>query len=574
MRASVLLLLFCAAFAAGADDVVTRSDALTVDVIPSVRRLAMGLEGDLWLLPLRGGEAERLVDGNGALFGPRWSPDGTRLLYQSRSDDGDALWVMDLSTGESRPLGDGHRQDPAWHPDGDRIVFAADRHGSGLDLWETDVATGLAWRLTRDSADESAPSWSANGRHLTYVRRTDDRYELVLRRQNEPEQVLVESADPLTSPSWRPDGSLITFQRHEEGGISLEMAILSEPVLLRVIDHYRQMPPAPVGWRDRMNMIYVADGHIRTRGFEDRVSRPVHFRAVVTAAEPAPAPVRAIVRRDVSLTDVPDGRLIIRGRRLYDGIGSQYRQDMDVVIESGRVLAVEPRRERGDGTVIDLGDVVITPGLVDAGGADADDVDQGAAILAYGITTLVTRSSPESFDPMAWEQEATPGPRLVTLEADSLEDRVTSIADASLPDIDALLASRQATSLGHTGRPPRRFATRPAIALDGSPVVVGGRANRLPAGLSLHAELRALQNAGLDPGQAIRAVTTNPARLAGLEHQAGAVLSGALADLLVVRGDPLGDVADLLNIIAVVRNGRFYSMASLLERAAAGGNVE
>ena len=175
---------------------------------------------------------------------------------------------------------------------------------------------------------------------------------------------------------------------------------------------------------------------------------------------------------------------------------------------------------------------------------------------------------------MAWEQEATPGPRLVTLEADSLEDRVTSIADASLPDIDALLASRQATSLGHTGRPPRRFATRPAIALDGSPVVVGGRANRLPAGLSLHAELRALQNAGLDPGQAIRAVTTNPARLAGLEHQAGAVLSGALADLLVVRGDPLGDVADLLNIIAVVRNGRFYSMASLLERAAAGGNVE
>ena len=154
MRASVLLLLSCSAFAAGADDVVTRSDALTVDVIPSVRRLAMGLEGDLWLLPLRGGEAERLVDGNGALFGPRWSPDGTRLLYQSRSNDGDALWVMDLSTGESRPLGDRHRQDPAWHPDGDRIVFAADRHGTGLDLWETDIATGLAWRLTRDAADE------------------------------------------------------------------------------------------------------------------------------------------------------------------------------------------------------------------------------------------------------------------------------------------------------------------------------------------------------------------------------------------------------------------------------------
>ena len=27
-----------------------------------------------------------------------------------------------------------HSQDASWHPDGDRIVFASDRHGSGLDL--------------------------------------------------------------------------------------------------------------------------------------------------------------------------------------------------------------------------------------------------------------------------------------------------------------------------------------------------------------------------------------------------------------------------------------------------------
>ena len=534
----------------------------------------MGLAGDIWVLPAGGGEATRLVDSNARLYGPRWSPGGTRLLYQSRSTDGDAIWVTDLASGESKRLGDQHRQDAAWHPDGERVVFAADQHGTGLDLWETDVDTGLAWRITRDPGDEYAPTWSANGRHLAFVRRVDDRYELVLQRRNEPAQVVVESTDPLVAPSWRPDGSLITYQRHEEGGIALEMAILSEPILVRVIDHYQQMPADPVSWRDRMQMIYVAEGLIRTRGFEDRTSRPLHFRARVATTAPEPAPAREIVRRDVELSHVPDGRLIIRGRRLFDGLWTGYRENMDVVIEAGRISAVEPRRERTDGTVIDLGEVVVMPGLVEADGAIDGGVQSGAAMLAYGITTLISEETSDEFDPTAWETEATPGPRLIGVASDDISPSVQSLADASLPGIDRLLSSRQATTLNHTARPPRRFAERPPINLDGNPVVVGGQSSRLPAGLSLHAELGALRASGLNPEQALRAVTTNPARLAGLEYQAGAILPGALADLILVRGDPLGNVADTLNIVAVVRNGRFFSMVSLLERAAAPGNVE
>jgi hypothetical protein len=574
MRASLLLIASLAAVVAEGNEFVTRSDALTLDVAPSGDRIAMGLAGDIWVLPAQGGEATRLVDSNASLFGPRWSPRGTRLLYQSRSRDGDAIWVTDLASGESKRLGEQHRQDAAWHPDGERIVFAADQHGTGLDLWETDVATGLAWRMTRDPGDEYSPAWSANGRHLAFVRRVDDRYQLVLRRRNEAEQVVIESTEPLVAPSWRPDGSLITYQRHEEGGISLEMAILSEPVLVRVIDHYQQMPAAPISWRDRMSMVYVAEGLIRTRGFEDRVSRPLHFRALVAAAAPEPERVRDIVRRDIEPSDVPDGRLIIRGRRLFDGLWTGYRENMDIVLEAGRVSAVEPRRERADGTIIDLGDVVVMPGLVEADGRIDDSPKSGAAMLAYGITTLITEQTPDEFDAVAWETEATPGPRVIEVAADSISPSVQSLADASLPGIDRLLSSRQATFLGQTARPPRRFGERPSVNLDGSPVVVGGRSSQLPTGLSLHAELGALQAAGLDPEQALRAVTTNPARLAGLEYQAGAILPGALADLLLVRGDPLGDVSETLNIVAVVRNGRFFSMVSLLERAASTGNVE
>jgi imidazolonepropionase-like amidohydrolase len=60
----------------------------------------------------------------------------------------------------------------------------------------------------------------------------------------------------------------------------------------------------------------------------------------------------------------------------------------------------------------------------------------------------------------------------------------------------------------------------------------------------------------------------------GLENQIGTITPGARADLVLVSGDPLNDVNDALNIVAVVRNGRFYSLVSLLERAANARDVE
>ena len=378
----------------------------------------------------------------------------------------------------------------------------------------------------------------------------------------------------MLSLTWRPDGSLITFQRHDSSGIALEMAILSDPLLVREIGRYGEMSGAPVSWRDRMHMVYVANGLIRTRGFGDRVSRPVHFRALVAGPAVAVEPVRPIVRRNIELAHVPDGRLIVRGGRLFDGIWQGYRQDVDVVIESGRIAAVEPRRTRNDGTVIDLGDVVVMPGLVEANGVVHASARDGASLLAYGVTTIATTSVPSSFDASAWDTEESPGPRVIPLSPDEVSADIQSLADAATPGVDSLTSSRQAVALGHTAPPRRRFPEPPVVKLDGRPLVVGGPDNRLPPGMSLHAELRALAAAGLDGQHALHAAGRNPARVIGLENQAGVILPGALGDLLLVRGDPLADVADTLNIIAVVRNGRFFSLVSLLERAESAKNDE
>jgi imidazolonepropionase-like amidohydrolase len=104
-------------------------------------------------------------------------------------------------------------------------------------------------------------------------------------------------------------------------------------------------------------------------------------------------------------------------------------------------------------------------------------------------------------------------------------------------------------------------------------VVIGSKPNGLPPGLGLHAELLALNGAGLSPDEALRAAGANAADALG-HPQLGRVVPGALADLVLVGGDPANRITDAVNIVAVVRNGRFYSLVRLLEEAGAAAAVE
>ena len=80
--------------------------------------------------------------------------------------------------------------------------------------------------------------------------------------------------------------------------------------------------------------------------------------------------------------------------------------------------------------------------------------------------------------------------------------------------------------------------------------MLGGLAH----GASLHHELQLLVAAGLTPIEALRAATSTPARRFGLADR-GRIVPGALADLLLVDGDPLTDIADTLSTRAVWHRG-------------------
>jgi hypothetical protein len=73
-------------------------------------------------------------------------------------------------------------------------------------------------------------------------------------------------------------------------------------------------------------------------------------------------------------------------------------------------------------------------------------------------------------------------------------------------------------------------------------------------GASMHRELELLVNAGLSTIEALAAATSVPARIFGLRDR-GRVAPGMRADLLLVEGNPIDDITDSRNILAVWKKG-------------------
>ena len=103
----------------------------------------------------------------------------------------------------------------------------------------------------------------------------------------------------------------------------------------------------------------------------------------------------------------------------------------------------------------------------------------------------------------------------------------------------------------------------------GIPVALGTDAgNPLTLhGASVFMELEAMQAAGLAPRDVLVAATRNAAPAMGLDST-GTVTAGAVADLLVLDGDPLADVRHFREIALVVRRGEVYTRHELAFSAA------
>jgi hypothetical protein len=516
---------------------IDRGASMSVDVA-SDGRLAIDLRGDIWIVPGDGGEARQLTEDLKSARRPRWSADGSRLVYSAVSGDQQGIWIHDLESGESRNLSADAALDffPSWHPDGQRILYSSEVHGTGIDLWEMDIPTELRWRISDRSGDETDAAWSADGQDLVYVHYLEGTWSLILRKQSQPEEVLIRSSSRIAAPSFRPDGSLVTYFQESDTGTSLDMVILSRPRLVRTYAASEPFFLAPVSWLDRQRMYYTADGQIRQRRFDAWASSPLNFTATI---QPVIRPTVNRVRPTIAWLDEADESLVIHAYRLFDGIGDDYQHDKDILIERGRIKNVEDHRDRPGSIVIDLGDLTILPGFIDADARLPGDLGpaHGPGLLTMGLTTIVANHAEGARLNELWSGKEIPGPRFL----DAAEWQTGPI---------------------------------PAPDLDVTAAVVTSRATRLAAGEALSTEFRAMQIAGLTPLQTLRGLGVNAAGALLADPYIGRIATGAAADLVFVDGDPLTNLNHALHVVAVVRNGRFYSVSGLLDRARSAASVE
>jgi hypothetical protein len=95
--------------------------------------------------------------------------------------------------------------------------------------------------------------------------------------------------------------------------------------------------------------------------------------------------------------------------------------------------------------------------------------------------------------------------------------------------------------------------------------------NYILPGWALHEELQALVAAGLSPADALRTATINPARWRGDSRIEGTIQPGRHANLVLLRSNPLSNIAATREIEAVFLAGEYYprrALGKMLDRAA------
>ena len=160
---------------------------MNLDVSPAGDQIVFDLLGDLYLLPIGGGEATRITQGHAWDMQPRFSPEGNRVAFTSDRSGGDNIWVLSLGDEEPKQITkESFRlmNNPAWHPDGQRLVakkhFTTSRSLGTGEIWMFDLASEGASQgvqlVERQSPsyqkELGEPAFSPDGSQLYYTHNT------------------------------------------------------------------------------------------------------------------------------------------------------------------------------------------------------------------------------------------------------------------------------------------------------------------------------------------------------------------------------------------------------------------
>jgi Tol biopolymer transport system component len=323
---------------------------LSLDVSPDGKTIAFELLGDIYTLPIEGGQA-KLIDGGMAFDSqPKFSPDGKWIAFLSDREGSENVWIMHPDGSDQKQVSKDPNNEfasPSWSPDGSYIFVSKTKFGIGpREIWMYHVDGGTGIQITKskptpttkrdDQTNDIGVVASSDGKYLYYAERHRDfSYNSMFPlwriqrkdRKTGAEDTIIVQPESAFRPLLSPDGKLLLYiSRYEtETGLRIRNLDTGE-------DHWVRYPitrddqegifsrdlfPGYAFLPGSKEIVYNQNGKIRRLNLETGAEQVIPFTANVSVElgpkldfpqkeDSGPVKVRLIM----DPTESPDGKTL------------------------------------------------------------------------------------------------------------------------------------------------------------------------------------------------------------------------------------------------------------------------
>lgn len=355
---------------------------MNLDVSPDGKHIVFDLLGNIYIMPVSGGEATPLRMKQAYEIQPRFSPDGEWISFTSDIGGGDNIWIMRKDGSDVRQVtNESFRlmNNAVWTPEGDYIIakkhFSSTRSLGSGELWMFHISGGTGIQLVEkpnDQQDLGQPFMSHDGKYVYYSQDVypggmfqynkdpNSQIYAINRYDRETGQTerVTGGAGGAISPTLSPDGKTMAFIKRVRTKSVLYLRDLESGIERPVYDQLSRDqqeawaifgPYTNFNWTpDSRYLIFWANGQINKLDVNSLEHTVIPFSAKVSYQvalshrvdfDPAPDKFNAKVIRHAVTS--PDGKTLI-----FNAAGYLWKKDLPsgtpVRLTTGTAFEFEP----------------------------------------------------------------------------------------------------------------------------------------------------------------------------------------------------------------------------------------